>query len=59
MEPPAICLLHEDERSLEPAIDLDSLIAVVMEERSEEERAYHLSRSCPAVTAVTATTPYG
>jgi hypothetical protein len=28
---------HEDERSLELAIDLDALIAVVMEERSEEE----------------------
>jgi len=54
---PAICLLHEDERSLELAIDLDALIAVVMEERSER-KAYHQSRSCPAVTALTATTPY-
>jgi hypothetical protein len=34
---PAICLLHEDERSLELAIDLDALIAVVMQERSEEQ----------------------
>jgi hypothetical protein len=33
-----IGLLSRGERSLELAIDLDALIAVVSEERSEEER---------------------
>jgi hypothetical protein len=37
MEPPCHLPAHEDERSLELAIDLDALTAVVMEERSEEE----------------------
>jgi hypothetical protein len=39
------------------AIDVDPLIAGVIEERSEEEGVGPV-RSCPAVTA-TAATPYG
>ena len=47
----------ETSAPLELAIDVDAPIAVVMEERIDEER---LSKalSCPAVTAMTATTAY-
>ena len=41
-----------EERSLELAIDLDALIAVVIEEGSEEERRTSRSRWGPAVTTL-------
>jgi hypothetical protein len=51
----AIGLLRQDDRPLELAIHVDSRIAAVIEERVDEDGVPTL-RSCPALTAVTATT---
>jgi len=54
---PAIDLLRRDERPLELAIDVDAPIAVAVKNASTR-KGVPTVWSCPAVTAVTATTAY-